>query len=745
MNSIIQKALRNLENADIASFFMEMDKIVPDILKHQFSELQMRFISGNLSWDFVQQLQTFVQQVDSALSENQKVEQSITKQELLELIENYEIAEFFRKVNAIEGYDNTLYNRFIKEFISGNQNVDFLNRLKVFVDSIKFTDNIDINNGGNSGNNGGNSTNNDDNSSNGNDRFINEVKLIMVGNGRVGKTTIAKNLENPDYGVNEEESTVGIGKLSFEWVINKSEISKEFRKLDIWEKRDKLKFKFNVYDFGGQGIYRAVQHIFCSRRSLYLLVSSKDEEADNPEDKYISLAYWLPFIDSFGHQIENKKDRSPVLLLINKSDLFSNIIDSKLFEYNKVNEARKCEYRLQDSLLVTCNKPRHIKKIKKAIINMIPIVNSHIFSKHYDKSLLNVKKALEEETRNYILYEQYEEVCIEKGIKDKEQMQDWLDNVLVNIGTVIHFKRLERKQDIVILNPEWIRTAVYDVLKKKFIKNNYGRFYRDDFDDIWEDTNDHEYFISLLEAYELCYVTTDDYAQECYIVPALLSSKKPQNEDFKNLSKNIKFVLRFEYSPLIPAGTLHKLIVRHHEEIYRDWKWQDGIVLGKSIESLVWISENWEQNYIELKFSGSNLTLYEDIKETLTYLNDDLLAQDVINLDFVEKVFYKGDFVKLEVVEDVNKFAWLFGKGGTRISSEVLKQELLSILNEKQQNGIVDILEKIRASRYQHDQTKWISINQSIGTMGLALQAQELVETTKSLIYSIKSEIIGLR
>lgn len=654
MNENIKKALQNLENANYAGYFEEMDRLeLPNALKAQFSTMKGRFISGQTSYDYAQQLTTFTRMVDSAISEQPTENLDTTKQELIELIDNVQIAEFFAKVKAMEGYDKSTFNRFEKEFILGRTDFNFYDRLRTFISTIKFTEKIDIRNKGN------NDGNNNDNNSENNPTFIHEVKLIILGNGRVGKTTIAKNLQNPNYGIQDEPSTEGIGKFSFEWEISKNEVSKEFQEYKIWKQHDSLKFKFNVYDFGGQGIYRAVQHIFCSRRSCYLLVSSKDEEDNSPNDKYISLAYWLPFIDTFGYQLNKTEDKiSPVLLVVNKSDLFKNPIENKRFESLKIEEAEKCGYNLQDSLPITCGNPQNIESLKTAIINMIPVVNSYIFDKNYDVSYLEVKRILEKENSNYITYTRYKEICIANNIVEEEEMQDWLQ-VLVNIGTVMHFKRPERKQDILILNPEWVKTAVYDVLKKNFIKNK-GRFYRNEFEDIWENTNDHEYFISLLEAYELCYISQDDFENEFYVVPALLSLKEPQ--DLHNIFQNIPFTMRFEYSPIIPAGTLHKVIVRLHRKIYNDWKWQHGLILGSSIDNLVWVSEHWQEKYIELKFNGANNEIYNLVKMTLNFLNDDLLSQDVINLDFVEKILYKGDFVGLQVVENEKDFAWLFDK-----------------------------------------------------------------------------------
>ena len=73
-----------------------------------------------------------------------------------------------------------------------------------------------------------------------------EAKLIIVGEGAVGKTTLAKKIENANYFVpTPEDSTHGIEVK--EWHFN-MENGKDFR--------------VNIWDFGGQEIYHATHQFF---------------------------------------------------------------------------------------------------------------------------------------------------------------------------------------------------------------------------------------------------------------------------------------------------------------------------------------------------------------------------------------------------------------------------------------------------------------------------------------------------
>jgi internalin A len=115
---------------------------------------------------------------------------------------------------------------------------------------------------------------------------LNIVKVLLVGDGGAGKTSLVKGLLGQEFDINEAQ-THGIN-------------------IDTWTvKAAEKKIKVNIWDFGGQEIMHATHQFFLSRRSLYILVldGRKDEKTE----------YWLKHIESFGGD-------SPVLVVINKID-----------------------------------------------------------------------------------------------------------------------------------------------------------------------------------------------------------------------------------------------------------------------------------------------------------------------------------------------------------------------------------------------------------------------------------------
>jgi internalin A len=118
---------------------------------------------------------------------------------------------------------------------------------------------------------------------------LNEAKVLLVGQGSVGKTCLINRLTHNQYNPNEPQ-TDGLNITEWQITVNTKPV------------------KLNVWDFGGQEIYHATHQFFLTKRSLYLLVSNcRTSEDEN------RLEYWLKLIESFG-------DASPVIIIGNKCD-----------------------------------------------------------------------------------------------------------------------------------------------------------------------------------------------------------------------------------------------------------------------------------------------------------------------------------------------------------------------------------------------------------------------------------------
>ena len=89
--------------------------------------------------------------------------------------------------------------------------------------------------------------------------YLYEVKLLIVGEGRVGKTCISKALINNDFKLEDLASTEGIN--IDRWVIPKEEIV-------LVNPNIQRDFQINIWDFGGQELYHATHQFFLTKRSF---------------------------------------------------------------------------------------------------------------------------------------------------------------------------------------------------------------------------------------------------------------------------------------------------------------------------------------------------------------------------------------------------------------------------------------------------------------------------------------------
>ncbi|MCI5160266.1 MAG: GTP-binding protein, partial [Candidatus Electrothrix sp. AUS1_2] len=115
---------------------------------------------------------------------------------------------------------------------------------------------------------------------------LNEVKILLIGDGAAGKTSLVKRLLGQPFD-EHENTTHGISIRGWKPPCAGKQI------------------RANVWDFGGQEIQHATHQFFLSKRSLYVLVldSRKDD----------STEYWLRHVETFGGD-------SPVLVVLNKID-----------------------------------------------------------------------------------------------------------------------------------------------------------------------------------------------------------------------------------------------------------------------------------------------------------------------------------------------------------------------------------------------------------------------------------------
>ncbi len=369
----------------------------------------------------------------------------------------------------------------------------------------------------------------------GEERALNEVKVLLVGDGGVGKTSLMKRLLEEDFDKNEP-LTHGIN-LKHNWAVTPG----------------KYLIKIRFWDFGGQEIMHATHQFFLSKRSLYILVldGRRDEKTE----------YWLKHIESFGGD-------SPVLVVINKIDENPGFDVNRPFLQDKYKNI-KGFYR------VSCAHKTGIEEFSLALGEELSKVE--MLQTTWARSWFNVKTHLEKMIDPFISYDRYEEMCIKENITIAA-CRDTLVEFLNDLGVVLHFKEFDL-EDTHVLEPGWVTEAVYKIINSVELVECKGVLNirhldkileRKTEDDYYYPRDKYRYLITLMKKFEICYGIDD----ETVLIPDLLAVQEPPIE-FDYVSA-LKFIIEYEF---LPRSVMPRFIVNMHENIKNMLQWRTGVML----------------------------------------------------------------------------------------------------------------------------------------------------------------------
>jgi internalin A len=395
--------------------------------------------------------------------------------------------------------------------------------------------------------------------------YIYEAKLLIIGEGGAGKTSLANKLIDSTYklklegGDNPEKSTEGIDVFHFDFPHSSGN-----------------SFRINIWDFGGQEIYHATHQFFLTKRSLYLLVA--DTRQDNTD-----FNYWLEVVELLS-------EASPAIIVKNeKQDRPCQVNENQLR-----GRFPNLEKILPTNLASSNN--RGLAEILSSVqhhISQLPHIGQPL-----PKTWVRVREALEADTRNYITLTKFLDLCSNHGFKrreDKFQLSEYLHD----LGVCLHFQDDPILKNWIILKPEWGTTAVYTVLDTPQVQQALGCFTHKDLAEIWADDQYIEMrdeLLQLMMRFKLCYEIP--HRPRTYIAPQLLSPNQPQYvwNEVDNL------ILRYHYD-FMPKGMLTRFTVEMHRLIDSDLVWKEGVILSdRSARAAV--IENYSKNEIRIQVSG---------------------------------------------------------------------------------------------------------------------------------------------
>jgi internalin A len=394
---------------------------------------------------------------------------------------------------------------------------------------------------------------------------LNEVKVLLIGQGSVGKTSLVQRIlygafdpgQNKTEGISINQWEVG-GSTRERYSLMTDE-ENPFSTIGQKHNPDPygiFPIRLNIWDFGGQEIMHATHQFFLTKRSLYLLVL--DARLTQEENR---VEYWLKIIQSFGGE-------SPVLIVGNKTDQHPLDLDRTGLQKKYPNIVGILETSAKSGAGIGTLKAKIVKQV-----DTMPHVRDLL-----PETWFTVKSKLEElgKNKNFISQDEYLSLCATNHVTD-ETGQQTLIGFLHDLGVVLHFQDDPRLAALGILNPQWVTNGVYKILNSHELFQNQGTLTVSLLNKILNlpeyPSNKRLFIVDMMKKFELCYDIEPD---KSFLVPDLL----PKDEIYTGEWKD---ALAFQYLyNVLPASIISRFIVRMNAFIHKNTIWRSGVVLNYS-------------------------------------------------------------------------------------------------------------------------------------------------------------------
>jgi internalin A len=456
---------------------------------------------------------------------------------------------------------------------------------------------------------------------------LRELKLIVVGRGGAGKTSIVKRLNRQPLDPAESE-THGINISPLTVMCDDGPVTAR------------------VWDFGGQHVLHAMHEFFLTARSLYLLVLGEREDMAERD-----AAYWLQLIRSYAGP-------APVVVALNRSEGRPREMDRESLERNYGPILAWVPTECSGGFGHT------IENLRAALVKAADGMNE--VRDRFPSKWWNIKEWLEDMDEPYLDFARYQERCRELGEQDPQQ-QEKLASWLNDLGIAINYANDERLHDTTVLRPEWLANGIYAILRANdphhdqpyapdaiLTSARLGPIYAgaeklnmlkaaDYPEKKWS------FLLQLMRLFQLAF-PIDDLGQKL-LVPTLLPVEPPPDCEEPDTEDRTR--LRYEFG-VVPGPLLPKLLVRTFSLIENERRWRRGAMhsFGQA-RARVWTTQ--DERWVHITAVGTE----DDRKELVTMVGITLrkLIAEYRNLHAVEQWEYEGDWVPRRTLERMGVLA----------------------------------------------------------------------------------------
>ncbi|MEO0824526.1 MAG: COR domain-containing protein [Cyanobacteria bacterium J06635_15] len=399
---------------------------------------------------------------------------------------------------------------------------------------------------------------------------MNEAKLILVGEGEVGKSCLLGALRGDDW-VEDRSTTHGI----------------EIKPIVVETAKNETKIMLNGWDFGGQRVYRPTHQLFFSPTAVYLVVWKPRE---GPQQGFVKE--WITLIK---HREPDAKilvaathggpgQRQPDIDRQELIDLFGS---ETVLGFHHIDS----------------KEGTGIAELREAIANTAATLPG--MGRKVPTKWQQLRELLEASGQPYMSYRDIIALCEKHGLEGFAA--ELFVQVSHTLGYLIHYHYDEILKDTVILQPDWLAKAISFVLDDELTRQRNGLVEFDRLSQIWSHPpfegetgypkELHPLFLRLMERFDLSYKVildpTHPEASTTHLIAQLVPDQRPaqlanwdaEPESGDRQQVQICRIVDDRGQSANAEGLFYQLIVRLHKyslgrDNYNDSvHWQRGLML----------------------------------------------------------------------------------------------------------------------------------------------------------------------
>ncbi len=312
---------------------------------------------------------------------------------------------------------------------------------------------------------------------------LNEAKLILIGEGEVGKSCLLDALRGDEW-VENSPTTHGI----------------KIKPIKITNPETSTEITLNGWDFGGQRVYRPTHQLFFSAPAVYLIVWKPRE---GPQQGFVKE--WIKLV-------KHREPDAKILVVATHGGPGQRQPDVDRQEiWDLFGRDTVIDFFLVDSKPDKAGERRGIAELKDAIVRVaasLPEMGRSVPARWQE-----VREKLKHTKAAYLLLEKVLEICREHKM-DEEEARLFV-TISHRLGHLIHYEHDPALRDIVVLKPDWLAAAISFVLDDEQTRDRHGLVSFTRLSQLWNDPSReeefryppklHPIFRRLMERFDLSY------------------------------------------------------------------------------------------------------------------------------------------------------------------------------------------------------------------------------------------------